>query len=98
MGIIWKEISHLSQLLNLTDFALSAFNLKFSSTSSSSPCSYLLTSDHQIEVFSQCLADLEAAISAIQPMVSAIVAGDLNVHLTDPYVLQCPNSHEGLVH
>ena len=57
---------------------------------------YLPSSDHHIEEFSKYLADLEAAISAIQPMGSVIIAGDLNVHLTD--VSPSPNSREGLVH
>ena len=47
--------------------------------------------------FSQYLADLEAVISAFQPMGSVIIVGDLNVHLTSD-VSPSPNSQEGLVH
>ena len=43
---------------------------------------YLPSCIHSTDDFAECLADLENAISSLQPTGQIILAGDFNVHLT----------------
>ena len=56
---------------------------------------YLPSCNHPIQEFMEYLADLENAISALQPTGKVILAGDFNVHLTESNLC---SSRDSLLH
>ena len=58
-------------------------------------CCFLDSCNHSMEDFAEYLADLENTISTLQPTGRIILAGDLNVHLTQS---NQSSSRESLLH
>ena len=70
MGIIWKKSLHISPVTTDKSDRFCIVQLQSGTDTTFIIGVYLLSSDHHIEEISQYLADLEAVISAFQPMGS----------------------------
>ena len=82
VAILWRNRLHVTPVSNISTDRFQAIQIPYLNTQVLSIVGvYLPSSDHPVQEYVDCLAELESVISALQADGPVIIMGDFNAHL-----------------
>ena len=82
VAILWRNHLHVTPVSNISTDRFQAIQIPYLNTQVLSIVGvYLPSSDHPVQEYVDCLAELESVISALQADGPVIIMGDFNAHL-----------------